>query len=203
MQGVAGAVSITLPLIVLVLFDTSLIGARTLYHSSNKDFVLGSGANCLRCDSREGELVQQATGYLSSRMRPDETLLVLPEGITLNFLLRRESPSPYTNFMPPELVMYGEENIVSRLNERPGDYILLVSRTLTCYGKHHFGQPGYGDQIMHWVRENYKLEKQFGADPLAPPDFGVQVLRLRDRNAEPDESALALESERFSCDQTD
>lgn len=50
-----------------------------------------------------------------------ETLVVLPEGISLNFYLRSESPMPYTNFMPPELIILGAENILADLNSEPPD----------------------------------------------------------------------------------
>jgi hypothetical protein len=112
-------------------------------------------------------------------MAPEETLLVLPEGISLNYLLRRETNSPHVNFMQPELVMYGEENVLGDLQRNPSDYVLLISRRLEMYGLHHFGQAGYGDQIMKWIRANYVVERQFGADPFVPGEFGVQVLRRR------------------------
>ena len=97
--------------------------------------------------------------------------------------LRRENNSPYVNFMQPELMMYGEENIVADFKRNPSDYVVLVSRPLDNYGLRHFGQPGYGDKIMEWVRANYVVEKQIGADPFEPEEFGVQILRRRSQKA--------------------
>jgi hypothetical protein len=168
-----------LALIALLLLDATVYVAKTAIHTREKSCVIGSGANRLRCTERQGVPLKAATDYLASRMAPEETLLVLPEGISLNYLLRRETSSPHINFMQPELVMYGEENILSDLKRNPSDYVLLVSRRLEMYGLHHFGQAGYGDKIMAWIRANYILEKQFGADPSVPGEFGVQILRRR------------------------
>ena len=57
--------------------------------------------------------VNRALEYLRERMAPDETLAVLPEGVMLNYLLRRRAPTPYINYMPPELRLYGEPSASS------------------------------------------------------------------------------------------
>jgi hypothetical protein len=168
-----------LALIALLFLDTTVFLAKTIVYTREKSCVIGTGPDRLRCAPEQGVPLKAATDYLASRMAPDDTLLVLPEGISLNYLLRRENGSPYVNFMQPELAMYGEENILADFQRNPSDYVLLVSRRLEMYGLHHFGQPGYGDRIMEWVRADYVVEKQFGADPFVPGEFGVQVLRRR------------------------
>jgi hypothetical protein len=166
-------------LIALLVFDASLILAHTAFFTSDKKHELGSGTDCIRCHEKQGVPLQLAADYLSDRMAPDDTLLVLPEGISLNYLLRRENNSPYVNFMQPELVMFGEKNILAEFQRNPSDYVLLVTRPLKSYRLRHFGQPGYGDQIMKWIRANYILAEQFGSNPLVMDEFGVQVLRRR------------------------
>lgn len=165
-----------LALIMLLVADATAVLSRTAFYTHRKNFVLGSGRDSLRCTEKQGAPLKAAMGYLDRRMSPDDTLLVLPEGISLNYLLRRETNSPYVNFMQPELVMYGEENILADLRSNPSDFVLLVTRNVAGYGLDHFGQAGYGDKIMKWIRTNYVVEKQFGADPFEPQDFGVQIL---------------------------
>jgi hypothetical protein len=181
-------------LIALLVFDTTVILVKTVHFTYEKSYVIGSEQDHLRCVEKQGVPLLAATDYLATRMAPDETLLVLPEGISLNYLLRRENNSPYVNFMQPELVMYGEENIVSDFDRNPSDYVLLVTRPLKGYGLHHFGQPGYGDKIMKWVRANYDVEKQFGADPFVMDDFGVQILRRRSSPPAASQSSLAQQN---------
>ena len=47
------------------------------------------------------------------------TLAVLPEGVMLNYLLRRDSPLRVINLMPPELLVFGEEGILHALGAQP------------------------------------------------------------------------------------
>ena len=37
----------------------------------------------------------------------------------VNYLARRVNPTPYINFMPPELIMFGEENMVAAFRSSP------------------------------------------------------------------------------------
>lgn len=167
-----------LALVVLLALDGTLILAKTVRYTHEKNHAIGSGADRLRCAKEQGVHLEASIDYLSKAMEPDDTLLVLPEGISLNYLLRRENNSPYVNFMQPELVMYGEANILAAFQRNPSDYVVLVTRPVADYGLSHFGQPGYGDKIMSWIRTNYAVEKQFGADPFEMSEFGVQILRL-------------------------
>ena len=76
----------------------------------------------------------------------DGTLLVLPEGVTVNYLARRRSPTPYVNFMPPELLMYGEDAIVAALEADPPDLVALVHKSTAEYGLPLFGTH-YGRRV--------------------------------------------------------
>ena len=49
-----------------------------------------------------GRVLTRALAFLRNELRPGETLLVLPEGISLNYWLRARNPSRYTLFLPPE-----------------------------------------------------------------------------------------------------
>ena len=61
-------------------------------------FVPGAGAG-------QVQLMIQAIGQ---RLPPDGTLAVMPQGLMLNYLMRRTNPTPYVNFMPPEVLAVGE-----------------------------------------------------------------------------------------------
>jgi hypothetical protein len=82
-----------------------------------KDLVVGQGSDAIleyrpRIEPR-AEAVQQVPERLEALVPPDGTLVAMPEGVMLNYLTRRASPTPYTTFMPTELAVYGEPAIVS------------------------------------------------------------------------------------------
>jgi hypothetical protein len=89
---------------------------------------------------------------------PDlENFLVVPEGVMLNYQLRKPSSSKYINFMPPEIIIYGEENILQDLADHPPQYVVVIPKDTREYGVGEFGQdPRYGARIMSWIASRYE-----------------------------------------------
>ncbi len=106
----------------------------------------------------------------------DATVLVLPEGVMLNYLARRRSPTRFITFLPPELVLFGEQRIVDALTADPPTTVVLIHKDTSEYGYPLFGRD-YGQAIMNWLREGYEPSgPPIGDEPLAPgSQFGVWV----------------------------
>lgn len=139
---------------------------------------VGVGRDRFLADER-GTFVQAAVEAVTNKVSPEETLLVLPEGVMINYLARRRSPSPYINFMPPELLMYGEANMVSALEANPPDFIAVVDKDTSEYGVPRFGRD-YGRLIAAWVTaKKYDVVASFGPRPLTGSGFGVWLLKRR------------------------
>jgi Dolichyl-phosphate-mannose-protein mannosyltransferase len=109
---------------------------------------------------------------------PGATLAVLPEGVILNYLLRRETPVPFVNFMPPELMAFGEGAMVRALERQPPDIVVFIHRDTSEYGFRLFGtDPDYGRQIMTWIRGHYQSIDVIGHQPMSATGFGIEILR--------------------------
>src|SRR5262249_47175908 len=85
----------------------------------------------------QGEAVDAALHQLDRAS--GSTLAVMPEGVMLNYLTRRESPLRVVNLMPPELMTFGEDEILRSLELAPPDLILLVHIDVREYGYPAFG----------------------------------------------------------------
>lgn len=161
----------------LVLIVAHLNGASV--YLGAKDQVVSAGADAFLADSRATE-VNEVLAELNLRMRPDETLVVLPEGVMLNYLARRENPTPFLNFMPPEFVAFGEDRMLAALAAYPPDYVALVHKDTTEYGFRFFGRD-YGERLLKWVESRYRAVRTFGAEPLQGEGFGISLLERLDR----------------------
>ncbi|MCC6409153.1 MAG: hypothetical protein IT453_18485 [Planctomycetes bacterium] len=163
----------------LALAGCALVAAAHLELSdarlAKKAVQVGEGADRFRADVR-GEYLNQALAVLA-REPADSTLAVFPEGVIANFLLRRRNPTPFVNFMPPELVLFGETRIVQAFRDAPPARVLLVHKDTSEYGFPLFGAD-YGRELAAWLVANYRpLGPPFGDPPLTPgARFGVQVL---------------------------
>jgi len=152
--------------------------AQTARMHAAKTVEVGTGADRVLADAR-GTVVNEVLAWLDASLtaggaRP--TVAVLPEGVTLNYLARLRNPTPYFNFMPPEIVLFGEEEILDAFRASPPDLVLLVHKDTSEYGVRFFGRD-YAVRLGVWIRENYRELKRFGDPPLQPGSrFGIAVL---------------------------
>jgi hypothetical protein len=112
-------------------------------------------------------------------------VVVLPEGVMINYLARRSNPTTYVNFMPPEVIMFGEDDIVAGLQAHPPDFIVLCHKDTSEYGAPLFAHD-YGQKIARWVHDNYEAMVLLGDPPFVKVDrFGILILRRRAAGAPP------------------
>jgi hypothetical protein len=129
------------------------------YYSS-KSLAVGTGGDTIlalpRKSNPRGAAVAEVLARIDEIIPSQASLMVLPEGVMLNYLSRRINPTPYINFMPPELSIFGERNILTAMQENPPDFVLLVPKDTSEYGVAPFGvDPNYGMEITEWVKQEY------------------------------------------------
>ena len=110
----------------------------------------------------------------------EASLVLLPEGVMVNYLVRRTNPTPYLTFMPPEFAIYGETRMLEALQNDPPDFIVLLSKDTEEYGVGPFGKdPAYGSIMVAWVKAWYETVWQVVGGPGQPGQFGAELLRRR------------------------
>ena len=149
----------------------------TAFQLSRQRHALGGGADRLLGDERAAMLAG-AADVLQGAAAPSDTVTVLPEGLLLNYLLRRRSASPYVDYMPSEVAHYGEPVLLAALQRSPPDWIVLVDKDTSNYGVRYFGQD-YGVGLMRWTVDAYEPWSLIGPLPFSGQGFGVAVLRRR------------------------
>ncbi len=149
----------------------------TLFWRKFKTEPVGSGADMLLADGR-GDEVAAALTWLRDHTEPDASVLVLPEGLSLNYWSRRPTPTRYLGFMPTELAMFGEGAVIAALDAHPPDCVVVVHKDTSDYGVRFFGQD-YGRELAAWISARYEPVASFGAAPFVDWRFGVVVMRPR------------------------
>jgi hypothetical protein len=169
-----GTLLVTILIGFVCLFDHS----RSWYQMKGQsvgqggDRIVAFGPNI---DSTEAETV--ALDWVDKHVPPDGTMAVLPEGITLNYLSRRVNPTPCLFWDPGVFPVFGEANMIARFEASAPDYIVIVEQSSTEFGFRYFGDPGFGDTLMKWVRQNYKVAVIIGNEPLKDGRFGIEILK--------------------------
>lgn len=183
----SGLKSFRLVMLIFLLAGLARLTIQSGLFYKDKDFTLGSGGDrIVTYDPKvdpTGAAMASATAWIETHTAPTNTLAVLPEGVMLNYLTRRDNPTPYTVFAF-EVWAFGEQNMLAAYERSPPDYIVLVQRDSSEYGVRYFGQQkGYGFDMMEWIRRNYEPAYLIGAEPLQSSAFGIKILKHHARES--------------------
>jgi len=144
---------------------------------NHKKHVVGNGSDSFKSDDR-GHIFFEAVRFLEKNMKHGETLVALPEGVMMNYLLRAHTPTPFIYHTPPVMMLFGEERMLSCLEKSPPDWIALVHRDDSGYGARFFGKD-YGKSIWKWVAKQYVFKTCIGALPFQNGKFGILIGKHR------------------------
>jgi hypothetical protein len=162
--------AITIPFIALII-AVHLRPFANLF--AYKPLVVGTGFDSFRAGDARGLAVNRMLAELS-QLPPQATVATIPEGIMLNYLSRRANPTRSINLMPPEVLMFGEQNILADFQQHPPDYIIIIRRSdAASYGYKNFAAD-YGAQIFSWIAQNYI---QVPAETA--PEYPLMLLRRK------------------------
>ena len=145
-----------------------------------KTYPVGSGRDTILDYSPEldprGPIVADTLTYIQNNIEPGVGIATMPSGNMINYLTRHPNPLRIHGFNPIEANIFGEKQYLDEIKSVSPQYILLVEVDFTIQGSRYFGQD-YAQTIYRWVRENYTLQKQFGAEPFTGEGFGIQILK--------------------------
>jgi len=152
------------------------------YYYSKKDYVIGKGNDYFLSYGPEyatdGLAVNMAIKRIKETTSSDDNFTPIPEGLIINYLMRRPSPFRYDDITPGELTSYGESAILDSLKNSHPKFILLIHRSSMEFGVGFFGSdPRNGKRIMDWIKSQYTCVWQLLNEPLKDNNFGIEMLQ--------------------------
>ncbi|MGA3181448.1 MAG: hypothetical protein ABSF38_14000 [Verrucomicrobiota bacterium] len=134
------------------------LAAQSARHRADQTQPVASGADLFYADAPDidetGRLVDWSVRRLRS-IPPGANLLVLPEGLMINYLSRHKSPPMPDLQLNPE----SEEQYLAQLGRARPDYVIWLTRDMREAGITKYGAPGNpGEKILRWLEENYVEE---------------------------------------------
>jgi len=136
-----------------------------------KTHRVGRGPDAFLADAR-GAVLAEAVEQVASLVPPQRTLAVVPDGIMLAYLARRRSSLPYLNYVPTEILYYGEDAVLRAFRRDPPDFVAVVDKDTSDFGYPRFGVD-YAVEIQRWIAERYHGRALAGAAPLRGLGFGI------------------------------
>jgi hypothetical protein len=107
----------------------------------------------------------QALAYIAAHTAPGDTVAVLPEGTSLDYLSARRNPLREEIVTPGFLDDAGETRAIASLETARTPLVLIVNRPTREFGAEAFGRD-YCRRLMAWLDTHYTPCATFGAqDP--------------------------------------
>ncbi len=154
--------------------------SRQIY--AQKTFPVGSGGDIILTRKPEisprGAIMKLTLEKISEIVKPNQTLLVLPRGNTLNYLARRVNPTLSGKYIPPYFSMLGEEKVLGEVKDGSPDYIVLIEWDSTEHGARYFGKD-YAVKLYTWIMENYTQVAKIGNEPFTGKGFGTVIMKRK------------------------
>ena len=155
----------------------ALLGLLATTHrfSLHKNIAVGNGSDRFWVGQR-GNLVNALLEGIDKNIDANETFVAMPQGVMLNYLSRRINPTPYFNFLPLELTLFGEDRALEALQAKPPDFVFLIHKDTSECGPRFFGRD-YANQLMAWVQSHYDRVDLIGSEPFVDNRVGIAVMR--------------------------
>lgn len=100
------------------------------------------------------------------------SLVVLPEGLALNYVLRIPTPIAYYTFTPPEAAdPVIESRILDEFESKKPEWLAFVPRSVTEFGATEFGVD-YDQRLMAYIRANYAEVRT-----IRNPGFVIRLMK--------------------------
>jgi hypothetical protein len=136
------------------------LAAQSARHRADQTQPVASGADRFYADAADIDETGLLVDWVVERLRSipsGANVLVLPEGLMVNYLSRHPSPPMPELQINPE----AEAQYVKLLGRSPPDYVVWLTRDMSEAGITRYGAPGNpGARITQWLEENYVMEAQ-------------------------------------------
>lgn len=117
-----------------------------------------------------GQLVNEIVETLKP-LPADTTVAIVPQGVMINYLAGKANPTPFFTLMPPEVLMFGDDRIVTAYEKSRPDLIVVIPTDLSEYGFQKMDD--YAPKTTAWFRANYQPIRSINPPGLPP----VTILR--------------------------
>ncbi len=165
-------------LLVLLLMATAVVFSVRYRRNFNYEIVARRGH--LFAPRVSGRAIDEALRFIERETRPDDPVVVLPEGSDLTFLTGRRMPLRHQILIPGLMSEEDEQAAIATLDQERVRHVLIVNRPMREFGAESFGRDYYV-ALGRWIDERYRLVEVCGAPreaklEIGDPRFFIKIL---------------------------
>lgn len=143
-----------------------------IYHTD----LIKTDKGIFYADKNYAAVINDVITFVKTETKPEDKVLILPDGAMINYFTDRKSDNKYYYLTPPNVEIFGAENIIKDLKKNPPKYIVIHPVMYFDYLQTSFCS-SFGSEICAFVKDNYNLERIFKNEQTK---FSMKVYKKRD-----------------------
>lgn len=146
---------------IIIALGASISYLGKLHYNFMNDFALNTNKGVIYGKKNIVTPTHELIDYINKNLKPNDSILVIPEGIMINFLTSHPTKTIYYSTMTPYIETFGEDKIVNDIKKERPEYIVINNRISPEYN-HKYICTDYGFQICKYVKTSYSKVTSFG-----------------------------------------
>jgi len=120
----------------------------------------------------QAESSKELIKFIENETQPEDKILILPEGMIINFLTNRTSDNFYNSFLPLYIETFKEDSIIKHFEDKKPEYIILSNLNMKDYYYKYICQD-YAHNFCSFILENYENKN------IIDNDFRYLIFELK------------------------
>ena len=140
-----------------------LVGVSNSKFYIEKKQVINTPKGKIYVEKKYYKTTKNLFDYIKKNTKKDDKILILPEGMMLNYLTDRKTDDFYNTLLPLYEETFGNEQIIEHFQKSMPDYIIFNSWNSSDY---YFSIicEDYLFEFCNFVKRNYKEEIKLSGD---------------------------------------
>lgn len=150
-------------LYITLILCSIIFGIKNIQGLSHKNIKLKTEVGTVYTEPYYGETMNELIAFIEKNSSPNDKILVLPEGLSINVLTQRKSDNKFYSLIPLYTETFGEDLIIKRLEYKKPRYIAVSNYDTSSYYYRGFGFD-YAIEIQKFINRNYTVKTHLGKD---------------------------------------
>lgn len=159
----------------LIGFCLTITSVYFLYFLPNMNFKINGTKGSFYTSMAYSQIINEAMDYINKNVPENNSVLVLEEGLIINWFTNRETDLNHYALIPHVVDTLGENNIIDSISKNKPDYIMITNNSFPQVGE--FGI-GYAKDITAYIFDNYDYEKSI-VNPKFKNGFEIAILKKK------------------------
>ncbi len=146
------------PLAIYILIFATIFTSQNFKTYLSKPFEIETKNGKVFTEKEIGLSTNQLIKYIDLYTKKTDKILILPEGLMINFLTQRNSDNTYYSLIPLYVETFNEEKIINDINKNKPDFIIFSNSNTKDYYFKYICED-YAFDLCNYVAKNYRIKE--------------------------------------------